>query len=200
MPSAAHHRLLLGRCEGGFGLHLQLVAGWISDAPLRGTTASMAVSIEAATILVIAGIRHGLKVDPTSVRLVFTLWATTLLFFVSVVGFAFQTIEGYFSVIAKTQEFGVLKVLGASTKHFLLLLLFEALPICALGNVVAIALTFPIKWGIHFAFPNFLRLDVVCLSWPIAFGITLTASLVGGIIGARKAIRDGVVQALSYEA
>jgi hypothetical protein len=49
-------------------------------------------------------------------------------------------------------------------------------------------------------FLNFVRLNEVYLAWPIAFAITVTAFLIGGAFGARKAIKDGIVQALSYEA
>src|ERR1035437_2543189 len=200
MAASTHHRLAPSHLLRGFGLPVQLVAGWISDSPHRGFTASIAVSIEGAMILTIAGIGHGLKSDPTQLRVLVTLYATILLLFVSAVGFVFLSIEGYFSVIEKAQEFGVLKVLGASMRYFLLLLFLENLTICVPGTVVAIALTFLTRWGLGFSFPDFLRLDVEYLSWPIAFGITNTASLIGGVIGARKAIRDGVIQALSYEA
>jgi ABC-type antimicrobial peptide transport system permease subunit len=78
-------------------------------------------------------------------------------------------------VIEKTQEFGVLKIPGASNRYFSLLLLLETLTICVPETVVAIGLIFFIRMGLEFAFPNLFRLDVVYLSWPIAFGITVTA-------------------------
>ena len=200
MAGPTHHRRAPSHFLSGFGFPVQLVGGWIMDAPDRGFTASIAVSLEATMILAVAGIWHGLRADPTNVRMLFTLLATVLFLFVSAVGFVFLSIEGYFSVIEKTQEFGVLKILGASTRYFSLLLFLETLTICVPGTVAAIGLTFFIGRGLEFVFPNFLRLDVVYLSWPIAFGITITASLIGGVIGARKAIRDGIIQALSYEA
>jgi ABC-type antimicrobial peptide transport system permease subunit len=157
------------------------------------------VSIEAAMILTITGVRHGVNANPTAVRLVFTLWASVLFLFISCVGFLFISIERYFSAIEKTQEFGVLKVLGASMRYFLLLLLIETCAICVPGTVGGIGLTFLMGWGVASAFPKFLQLDVVYPSCPIAFGITATASMIGGIIGARRAIRTGVIQAQSYE-
>lgn len=170
------------------------------DAPDRGCTASIAVCIEATMILTVAGIWHGFRADPTNGRMLVSLLATVQFLFVSAVGFVFLSIEGYFSEIGKTQEFGVLRILGASTSYFSLLLFLETLTICVPGTIAAIGLTFLISWGLVFASSNFLRLDIVCLSWPIAFGITSTASLIGKVIGARKAIGDGILQALSYEA
>jgi len=196
MGGSTHHRLSPIHLLSGCGLQVQLVAGWINDEPHRSFTAAVAISIEAAIILTVAGIRHGLQSDPTRLRLLVTLYATILLLFVAAIGLVFLSIECYFSVIEKTQEFGVLRVLGASMRYFLYLLLLETLTICVPGTVAAIGVTFLIRWGLDFAFPDFLRLDVVYLSWPIAFGITAIASLIGGVVGARKAIRDGVIQAL----
>lgn len=170
------------------------------DAPERGFTASIAVSIEAILILAVAGIWHGRRADPTNVRMLGTLFAMVLFLFVSAVGFVFLSIEGYSSVIEKTQEFGVLKILGASTRYLSLLLFLETLTICVPGTVAAIGLTFLIGRGMEIRFPNFLRLDEVYQAWSIAFAITVTALLIGGAFGDRKAIRDGIIQALSYEA
>ena len=196
MAGSTHHRRAPSHLLRGFGLPMQLVGGWIMDAPERGFTASIAVSIEATMILTVAGIWHGFRANQTNERMIFTLFATVLLLFASAVGFVLLSIEGYFSVIEKQQEFGVLRVLGASMRFFLRLLLLETLTICVAGTVAAIGMTLLIRWGLDFVFPDSLRLDVVYLSWPTAFGITATASLIGGVVGARKAIRDGVIQAL----
>lgn len=137
--------------------------------------------------------------DPTQLRLLVTHYATILLLFASAVGFVFVSIEGYFGVIEKAQEFGVLRVLGASTRYFLLLMFLETLTVSVPGIVVATGLTFLTRWGLGLFLADFLRLDVVYLSWPITFGITVAASLIGGVVGTGKAIGDGVAQALSYE-
>ena len=199
MAGSYQDRLVPADRLGGFGLPVRLVAGWIRDVPQRIFTASIAVSIESAVILTLAGVRHGVRADANLVRLLFTTWATALLLFVSTAGFVLLSIERYFSVIERTQEIGVLKVLGASMRYFLLLMFLEAAAICVPGTVAGIGLTFLVRWGLAFAFPNFLRLDVVYLAWPVAFGITVAAAMIGGYIGARKAIRDGVTRALSYE-
>lgn len=148
MSWSKHVRLAQTDHLKDFGLPVRLVAGWISDVPHRAVTASVAVSIEAAMILTIAGIRHGANADPTAVRLVFTVWASVLFLFISAVGFIFLSIERYFSVIEKTQEFGVLKVLGASMRYFLLILLLETSAICVPGIVGGIGLTFLMGWGL----------------------------------------------------
>lgn len=75
----------------------------------------------------------------------------------------------------------------------------ESFVICVPATVAGIGLTFLIGWGMRVTFPEFLRLDLVFMWWVIALVIGAIASLIGSGIGALKAVRDGVVQALSYE-
>jgi ABC-type antimicrobial peptide transport system permease subunit len=178
---------------------LRLIVGWLRETPQKSYTAAMAISIEAAMILTVAGIQHGLKSDPTFARLNFTLWTTVLLLIVAVVGFLFISIERYFSVLERTQQFGILRVLGAGSGYYCLLLLIEAFVICVPGTVAGICLTLLVRWGMQVTFPEFLKLDLVFTWWAIALATVAAASLIGSGIGALKAVRDGVIQALSYE-
>jgi hypothetical protein len=177
----------------------RLVAGWMGDSRQKSYTAAVAVCIEVAMVLSVAGIQHGLKADPTYARLNFTLWTTTLLSFVSAMGFVFLAVERYFSVIGKTQEYGVLRVLGASLSYLWLIELIETLAICVPGTAVGIALTFLIRLGVNLTLREFLRLDFVITDCAIALGIVVIGSVLGSGIGMMKALRDGMVQALSYE-
>jgi len=177
----------------------RLVARWIGDVPHRSFTAGVAVCIEVAIILTIAGFLHGLRANPTFARLQLTLYTNLLLFFVCGVGFIFLSIERYLCTIERTQEFGLLKVLGAPFSYFSLLLISETLAICVPGTTAGIGLMFLTRLGVSRAFPRFLQLDVVCIWWIFALGIVVIGSLAGAGIGARKAIKDGIVQAMSYE-
>jgi hypothetical protein len=177
----------------------RLVTGWMVDSRQKSYTAAVAVCIEVAMVQRVAGIQHGLKADPTYARLNFALWTTTLLLFVSAVGFVSLAVERYFSVIGKTQEYGVLRVLGASLSYIWLIELIETLAICVPGTAVGIALTFLIRLGVNLTLREFLRLDFVITDCAIALGIVVIGSVLGSGIGMMKALRDGMVQALSYE-
>lgn len=178
---------------------MRLVLGWLRDSPQKSWTAAAAICVEAAMILTVAGIQHGLNSDPTFARLNFTLWTTVLLLVVAVVGFLFIAVERYFSALERAQEFGIMRVLGAGSRFYGLLLITEALVICIPGTLAGAGLTFLIRWGMRATFPEFLRLDFVFGWWAAALVIVAVAVLMGSGIGAAKAIRDGVVQALSYE-
>ena len=180
-------------------MKLRLILGWLLDAPLKSYTAGVAIAIEAAMILTVVGIQRGLKSDTTFARLNFTLWTTVLLLMVVVVGFLFIAIERYFSVLERTQEFGILRVLGAGPEYYCTLLLAEALVISGPATLVGVGLTFLIKEGMKLELSEFLKLDIVYVWWVIALAIVASAALIGSGIGALKAVRAGVVQALSYE-
>jgi hypothetical protein len=94
MAGSTHHRRAPSHLLSGFGFPVQLVGGWIMDAPDRGFTAFIAASIEATVILTVAGIWHGLRADPTNVGMPVALLATGLFLFVSAIGFVFLSIEG----------------------------------------------------------------------------------------------------------
>ena len=158
---------------------LRLIGGWLRETPQKSYTAGIAISIEAAMLLTAAGIQHGLKSDPTFARLNFTLWTTVLLLIVTIVGFLYISIEQYFSVLERTQQFGNLKVLGAGSGYFCLLLLTETLLICVPGTVAGIFLTVLIRWGMQVTFPNFLKLDLIFAWWAIALSTVATVSRIG---------------------
>ena len=178
---------------------LHLVVGWLRDAPPKTFTSGLAICIEAAMVLTIAGIQHGLKSDPTLARLNFTLWTTVLLLMVAVIGFLFIAIERYFSILDRALELGILRVLGAGRGYYFLILLVETFLICVPATLAGTCLTFVIRWGMQFAFPEFLKLDTEFTAWLIALVTVTIASLIGSGIGAVKAIENGVIQALSYE-
>lgn len=178
---------------------LRLVAAWIGDVPIKSCTGGAAVSIEVALILTMAGLQHGLKTHSASASVLLTLFTNALLLFVSGVGLVLLAVERYFSTIEHAQEFGILKALGAPPSYFRLLLFLEALAICIPGAVAGIGLTLLIKLAVKLSFPKVLRLDIVPIWWAIALGVVLLISVLGAGAGARKAIRDGIVQALSDE-
>ena len=82
-------------------------------------------------------------------------------------------------MLERTQQFGNLKVLGAGSGYFCLLLLTETLLICVPGTVAGIFLTLLIRWGMQVTFPNFLKLDLIFAWWAIALSTVATVSRIG---------------------
>ncbi len=180
-------------------MKLRLILGWLLNARQKSYAAGAAIAIEAAMILTVVGIQRGLKSDPTFARLSFTQWTTVLLLMVVGLGFLFIAIERYFSVLERAQEFGILRVLGAGTEYYCSLLLAEALVISGPPTLVGVGLMYLIREGMKIGLSEFLKLDIAYMWWVIALAIVVTAALIGSGIGALKAVRAGVVQALSYE-
>jgi hypothetical protein len=123
----------------------------MNDTPFKSYTARVAACIEIVIVSTIGGIQHELQADRTFARLNFTLWTKAPLLFVSVSGFfLFFARERYFSVIERTQEYGILRVLGASLSYICWLGIIETLAF--VSTAARIALTFLIRLGVKLTF------------------------------------------------
>jgi predicted lysophospholipase L1 biosynthesis ABC-type transport system permease subunit len=114
----------------------------------------LAMSIEVTIILSWAGIRHGIGLTPSIVRLNFGIYVSILLLFVFAFSFLFVAIARYSEVLEMAHEMGILRVLGASMGYILGLLVQETLLITLLGTIVGIMMTFGAKWFVAVVFPN----------------------------------------------
>jgi hypothetical protein len=175
---------------------LRLAGSWFKENPQKSCTDLAAMAIEVAIILTCDGIWRGIADGPTHARILFGAWAAGLFLLIALTGFLLLAISGYFSALEKTRELGVLRVHGASSGLIAILFLSEGLLIALLATSLGVVLTYSAKLGAALYFPKLLRIQIVCGWWPIAGGLAVTASFLGTMIGARKAIREGVVQTL----
>lgn len=161
-----------------------------------GCVASSALAC--AALETAAGIYIGIGPNPSLQRLMIGLWTSGLLLCVAAIAFLVLAIEQYVEVRERTQDYGILRVLGASTRDFLSLLAIEALFISIFGAVFGIVLTLAAKGLVGMAFSRYLALSIRWVFWPAALFTSLSALMLGSGVGARKAIPDGVEEALSY--
>jgi len=158
-----------------------------------------AFALEVGIVLGRVGILRGMASNPTEVRTMTGIWLSVLLLFMLTVGFVLLALERYFDVLEYAQELGILRVLGASYSYFLAILFWETTVVAFPGTVVGIGLTYLAKAVIAVKFTRFWTLEIVYAWWPIAGIFAAAASLLGAIVGARKAMKNGLVQAMSYE-
>ncbi len=156
-------------------------------------------ALEVGIVLGRVGIVRGMASNPTVVGTMTGIWLSVLLLFMLAVGFALLAIERYFDVLEYAREFGILRVLGAPNSYFLAILFWETMVVAVPGTVVGIGLTYLAKAVIATKFTRFWTLEIVYAWWPIAGAFAATGSLLGAIAGAHKAVRNGLVQAMSYE-
>ncbi|HKR83285.1 MAG TPA: FtsX-like permease family protein, partial [Terriglobales bacterium] len=116
-----------------------------------------------------------------------------------VVGFIAVTMAMYTAVLERTREIGILKALGASPVYILNLLFRETILIALLGSSLGIMMTGGSKWLMMHAAPSTLTQETVYSWWPIASGVALLGAFLGAILPAWKAVKQDVIQALSYE-
>jgi len=116
-----------------------------------------------------------------------------------IVGFIVVSMAMYTAVLERTREIGVLKALGASSGYILNLLFRETLLIAILGTALGIIMTYGTRWLMMHAVPASLTQETVYRWWPIAGAISVVGALLGAIFPGWKAVKQDVIQALSYE-
>jgi len=116
-----------------------------------------------------------------------------------IVGFIVVSMAMYTAVLERTREVGILKSLGASSGYILNLLFRETLLIAIIGTFTGIVLTYGTRWLMMHAVPASLTQETVYKWWPIAGAISVAGALLGAIFPGWKAVRQDVIQALSYE-
>jgi putative ABC transport system permease protein len=116
-----------------------------------------------------------------------------------IVGFLVVSMAMYTAVLERTREIGILKALGASSGYILNLLFRETLLIAIIGTVVGIIMTYGTQWLMLHAVPATLTQETVYEWWPMAGAISVVGALLGAILPGWKAVKQDVIQALSYE-
>ena len=116
-----------------------------------------------------------------------------------IVGFIVVSLAMYTAVLERTREIGILKALGASSGYILNLLFRETLLIAIIGTIVGIIMTYSTQWLMMHAVPASLTQETVYRWWPIAGMISVMGAVLGTIFPGCKAVRQDVIQALSYE-
>jgi putative ABC transport system permease protein len=158
----------------------------------------VSIALASAASLTCIGIYRGIGLSPSLQRLMIGLWTSGLLLFVAGVAFLIVIIAQYVEVRERTQDYGVLRVLGASRTYFAGLLVQESLLIAIPGTALGIALTWFAQEIVAVVFSRYLTLEMAYWCWPLAGLCSVIALMAGGLIGIRSAVSDGMEEALSY--
>ena len=161
-----------------------------------GCIASAALA--SASLLACIGIYEGIGPAPAVPRLMIGLWTSGLLLCVAAIAFFVLALGQYIEVRERTQDYGILRVLGASTRDFLRLVALESFSISIPGAVLGILLSYAAKGLVIVAFARHLTLVVSYACWPAAVLCSFCALLLGGLTAMRRTVREGVEEALSY--
>jgi ABC-type antimicrobial peptide transport system permease subunit len=114
------------------------------------------------------------------------------------VAFLFVVINRY-SVRERTQQFAILKVLGASSTFIFELLFHETMIIAVAGTIAGIVVAYGGTWLIAFALPDLFVMQVA-YEWRLLAGMISAAGfLFVGSLAAWMATRQDLIQALSYD-
>jgi len=101
------------------------------------------------------------------------------------------------AVRERTREYAVLKTLGFSARHLVVLIFGESLVIAACGGLIGLALTFPMVAGFGKALPTFFPIiNVAPLTIGLAFGAALLAGVVAALFPTTRVVRTPIVTGL----
>lgn len=157
----------------------------------------LAIAVQVAVILTMVGIEYGVKLHPELVRTWVGGFALILLWFVLGLCLATISVSRYAVISERAQDIGILKFLGASSSDILKLLSQETLLLIIPGTTVGVALSYGAKGLIALALSGFITQEIVYKWWPLAGAVSSVTVLLGGILAARKAFRQDLVDLLS---
>lgn len=177
----------------------RLVVETLRTRPLQTAGCVASCALACAALQSSLGIYFGIGPSPSMQRLMIGLWTSGLLLCVALIAFFVVALEQYVEVRERTHDYGILKVLGASTRDFLNLQARESFLIAASGAAAGIVLTFAAHGIVTLAFSRYMALSVSLWSLPGALLASFCVLMLGGVVGARTAVRDGVEEALSYQ-
>jgi putative ABC transport system permease protein len=101
----------------------------------------------------------------------------------------------FVSVAERTREIGLRKAMGARRRTILLQFLIEAVNICVLGGLIALAIAWPATLAMGRFFPATLSAPIVSL----ALAVSILTGVIAGFIPAWRAARLNPVDALRNE-
>lgn len=166
--------------------------------PPKSCASIAAVALAVAMTLACVGTSRGIGPDPNIARILLGNWLAVLFLCIAVVALAFVAIARYLEVVERTTEFGILTVLGASRQTLGVLLLWETVFVSVPGAILGIGLTALVRIVVAAFFSRVLAVDLARAWWPAAVLIATFASMAGGVSALSRAVRDGMVEVMSY--
>ena len=166
---------------------------------LQAALNTVGVSFEVMALLMLAGISRNPSAQANASLMVGWVTVLVMLWFVLVVSALFVVISRYSQLRERTQEFAILKMLGASTGDFSDLLCQETALVVAPGTVLGILLSYGGRYIIETSFPDSLFLRPAYEWWPLACLISAVGFLFAALLAVRAALGNDLAAALGTE-
>lgn len=169
-------------------IHPLLIAN-LKDDPSRALRSGLIVAIATGVLLARTGMvnaSHG----------VIAHWLSSLLAIVFWVCFGIAVLEKYVDVVERHNDFGILRILGASNTYIFTFLLQETIITSIPGALLGLVLGYIVSGLFEVLSGGFVSMPIPYLWWPVLSAIATSASLVGATLAIPRAVREGVAEAL----
>jgi ABC-type antimicrobial peptide transport system permease subunit len=122
-----------------------------------------------------------------------------MLWLVLIVSTLFVLLSRYSQIRERTQEFAILKMLGASTGYICDLLCEETVLVVIAGTVLGILLSYGERFLIEASFRGSFPMRAAYEWWPLACLIAAAGFLSAGMLAVWVALGNDLAEALGYE-
>lgn len=145
---------------------------------------ALGIGLQTTILLLIAGATPATFAHPSSVLSVARLTLTIVARITLGVSYLVVIVNRFSQVRERTQQFTILKILGASPAFFFDLLLHETMLVTLPGTVAGILLAFAMRGLIAWAFPGMFLLRPAYDWWPLSAVISTILFMLASVASA----------------
>lgn len=171
-----------------------LVRASVKQDPTRILRPGIAVAVATCALLARIGIVNAPR--ETIAKALVLHWLAGLMSFVFWTAVVVSAVDRYTDVVERGSEFGLLRILGASKGYLLSFLVQETATFAIPGAICGALLASLTSLVLRIVSGRLIMFSVPLVWWPAVAVIASLGSVAGAITGMRRAIADGVKEAL----
>lgn len=177
----------------------QFIWGHLRYNRAQAAVNAAGISFEVMSVLLLAKTSRNLDAEFYAVKMIGWITVYAILWLVLLVSALFVAVARFQQIRERTQEFAILKMLGASTGYIFDLLCQETLLVLIPGTVLGILMASGGGWLIELVMPDTFYLRRAYEWWPLSCLIAALSFLFPAMLAIWVATRGDLVEGLGYE-
>lgn len=171
-----------------------LVRAGVKQDPTRILRPGIAVAVATCALLARIGIVNA--AHETIAKTMVSHWLAGLMSFVFWTAVVVSAVDRYTDVVERAPEFGLLRILGASKGYLISLVVQETATFAIPGVICGVLLSALTNLVLRVVSGGLIEYSIPLLWWPAVAVLASLGSVAGAIIAMRRAIADGIKEAL----